>query len=133
MTLAEKLAQKKRVSAGIEPGATPVTPAPTPGIILSGEPEAEALGTAGTSMATGRRLAWDTEGEHIPMRHENDGLDPGWFKLVHSLETELCIVIGPNHKDEAWIGVLPKGPTKNAPLLFMKFPLVILPGTFAPY
>lgn len=133
MTLAEKLAAKKRVAAGLDPSATPVTQAPTPGIVLRGEPEAEALGTAGTSMANGRRLGWDSDGEHIPMRHENDGLDPGWFKLVHSLETELCIVIGPNHKDEAWIGVLPKGPTKNSPLLLMKFPLVILPGTFAPY
>jgi hypothetical protein len=36
-------------------------------------------------------------------------------------------------KDEAWLAVVPEGLGLNPPLLIMKLPLVILPGTFNPF
>lgn len=91
-------------------------------------------------MAKGRRLASQEEGEPIPLKHDGDaGVDAGWKKLAHSLETELCIVIGPGPKDEAWLAVSPKDEklpnfkSPNPPLLICRLPLLILPGTFEPF
>ena len=116
MTLKEKMAAKAAQSGSTVVSARPAPPDPEPG------------GIAATTLGKGRRLGFAEEGEFIPMNH---AADPGWRKLAHTLETELCIVIGPGCKDEAFIGVLPTNGT--APLLIHKLKLVILPGSFEPF
>jgi len=122
MTLKERMAAKKAAAEA----------PPSKGLVLaSAEPPMSSEGLAATSMAKGRQLAYVDEGEHLPMLHEADGLSPGWSRLCHHYETELCIVIGPGIKDEAWLGI--KAENQVLPLLIHKLPLVILPGSFSPY
>ena len=122
MTLAEKLAAKK-AAAGVtvRPDAT----APRDDLPAKGE------GLAATTMASGRQIGYTGEGEHIPMLHEREGLAADWSRLCHSYETDWCIVLGPGHKDEAWLGVRAKD--QAVPLLVCKLPLVMLPGAMEPF
>jgi hypothetical protein len=80
----------------------------------------------------GRRLAaQEDSGERIPLRHDGDA---GWRKACHAVDSQLCIVIGPGPKDEAWIGIAPTGDVQlHPPLLLHRLPLVILPGSFDPF
>lgn len=125
MTLAEKLAAKKAA-------------AKSAGLMVAGSGKAEevAIPPPPFGEQTGRRLAATEEsGEIIPMRHGDAAGDAGWRKAAHSLETELCVVIGPGPKDEAWLAIAPVGTLSEGkpPLLLHRLRLVILPGTFEPF
>jgi hypothetical protein len=129
MTLAEKLAAKRAAAAGEQ------SPAPKAGgLTIKPDPAGDdEYALPKTTAREERRLAFQEPGERIPMRHPSDGIDAGWAKAAHALDVELAVVIGPGPKDEAWLAVVPDGPGKNPPLLIMKLPLVILPGTFEPF
>lgn len=128
MTLKERLAAKKAAeqAPAVEPnknglkltGSSPMADMPSGGI-------------AATPMAEGRQLGYTESGEHAPMKHEAEGLSPEWSHLCHSFETELCVVIGPGHKDVCWLAV--KAENQTVPLLIHKLPLCILPRAFEPF
>ena len=119
MTLKEMLAKKQAAAAGL---------------VLKRDPAGDdGYALPATTAREERRLGFAESGERIPMVHPADGMDAGWAKLAHSLDVELSVVIGPGPKDEAWLAVVPDGLGLNPPMLIMKLPLVILPGTFDPY
>ena len=131
MTLAEKLAAKKAAAAASS------SPAAAGGMVIQRDASASdeyALPPKGEEM--GRRLAAVEEsGEIIPMRHGEAAGDAGWRQACHRVEADLCIVIGPGPKDEAWLALAPGGRFEevNPPLLLHRLPLVILPGSFQPF
>lgn len=131
MTLAEKLAAKKAAAAASSSLAA------KGGMIIQRDDSARdeyALPPKGEEV--GRRLAAVEEsGEIIPMRHGEAAGDPGWRKACHRIDADLCVVIGPGPKDEAWLALAPGGRFEavNPPLLLHRLPLVILPGTFVPF
>lgn len=123
MTLAEKLAAKR---AGQCDGVK-VKPDP------NGDDE---YALPKKLEVVGRRVAsQDESGEIIPMKHGDEAGDDGWRKACHGLASDLCIVIGPGPKDEAWLALAPEGPVtmKNPPMLLHPLKLLILPGSFDPF
>jgi hypothetical protein len=132
MTLAEKLAAKRAAAAGGQsPAAQPSS------LTIKRDPNGDdEYAMPAKDEEVGRRLAAVEEsGEVIPMRHGEAAGDPGWRKACHRVEADLCVVIGPGPKDEAWLALAPGGrfDAVNPPLLLHRLPLVILPGSFEPF